>query len=78
MSWRILGRTVEGAPFVVAGVNVWESEWESLGSDPLDVVDPTYRETYRVRRDQVQRADKLVVFGAGETSANVWMFAIEE
>jgi hypothetical protein len=78
MSWRILGRTVEGTPFVVAGVNVWESEWESLGADHVDVVDPTYRETHSLRRYKVQRADRLAVFAAGETSANVWMFAVEE
>jgi hypothetical protein len=78
MSWRILGRCVEGTPFVVAGVNVWELEWKSLGFGPVEVADPTYRETYRLHRYQVQRADQLVVFAAGETSANVWMFCVEE
>jgi hypothetical protein len=34
MSWRILGRCVEGQPFAVSGVDVWELRSESLGNDP--------------------------------------------
>lgn len=42
MSWRILGRGVEGESFAVAGLNVWEQTWESLGPDPIEVFDPTH------------------------------------
>ena len=78
MVWRILGRCVEGQPFNVAGVNVWDVRWESDGTDRVEVFDPTYRETYRLRRYQMLHGNRVVAFAAGETSANVWMFCIEQ
>jgi hypothetical protein len=78
MVWRILGRCIEGQPFTVAGVNVWDLPWESGGPDPVEITDPTCRETYQLRRYQMLQANRLVAFAAGETSANVWMFCVEQ
>jgi hypothetical protein len=78
MSWRIVGRSVEGEPFLIDGLNIWESKWEGMTSDTVEVFDPTYRETYRLHRYQIRQADRILVFAAGETSANVWMFCVEQ
>ena len=32
----MLGRCIEGQPFTVAGVNVWDLPWDSGGPDPVE------------------------------------------
>jgi hypothetical protein len=63
---------------VVAGLNVWDLQWERQGPDSVEVFDPTYRETYRMGCYRARRGDQVLFFAAGETSANVWMFCVEE
>jgi hypothetical protein len=77
MSWRILGRCVEGEHFLVDGANVWEHEWRRLASGPVEIWDPAYRETYQVWPYEVRIGGQSIRFAAGETSASVWMFCTD-
>jgi hypothetical protein len=74
MSWRILGRRVEGETCQIQGVNIWHHHWKALGQDAIRVFDPAYRETFRVWPYGPAGPAATVRFAAGESSASVSMF----
>lgn len=77
MTWQVVGRCVEGEPFEVGGVNVWQHRWRPLSREAVHVFDPVYRDTYEVWPYEVDGTEAPVRFAAGESSASVWMFCVE-
>lgn len=77
MTWKVVGRCVEGEAFEIGGVNVWAQPWKPLSPEAIEVFDAVYRHTYKVWTYEVDGPAAPVRFAAGESSASVWMFCVE-
>jgi hypothetical protein len=73
--WELRAIVVDGDPVVIAGVDVWQKQWEPVRMGSVVVAHPTYpaqRHSMNVYR--FSELDPAVFFAAGEFSNGVWGF----
>jgi hypothetical protein len=78
MGWRFLAHGVEGQPLDLHGVNVWAFDWKAVPDLRARVKDPLYRQEFLFGVFEIHAEGRVVRFAAGEFSANVWGFYVEE
>lgn len=76
-TWRFVGSCFDGAPFAIAGIDVWRS-WSPTGERTV-VTDPLYPwQTHEFPIYTMSDNGRTVVFAAGEVSNTVWAFFIPD
>ena len=76
--WRHAGSCVEGQPFEVGGVNVWDHEWHPVPAVFAKWREPLYGQECRFEVYEIRLGTKTIRFSAGEYPANVYLFALPE
>jgi hypothetical protein len=68
---------VDGSPFLVDGINLWDHPWEPIAGETVHTRDPAEREVtlpvYRITDGAV-----TIRFASLEISAGVWAFYLPE
>jgi hypothetical protein len=77
-AWRFLGRSDEGGPFAIEGIDVWQQSWEAVADAKATVRDPIYDQPFAFRVYRMNLGPRTVTFAAGEFSPNVWGFYVPE
>jgi hypothetical protein len=77
-TWKYLGTTPEGIPFIIKGTNIWKVKWESLRWQ-VELQNPNFlSQVIRLNVYDAALNGETVRFSAGEQSANVWVFYLLE
>lgn len=77
-NWKFIGSCLDGQPFEIGGLNVWECEWKSMNLPNAMVIDPQYHHSYEFSIYQIKHDGKTIIFAAGEFSNCFWGFYIPE
>ena len=72
--WTLVSIDVEGQDVRIAGVSLWEVEWEPVGSSSITVAHPNYPDQRHEMSVYRVRGSPKVPFAAGEFSNGVWGF----
>jgi hypothetical protein len=68
---------VDGTPFLIDGINIWDHTWEDVPGESASIRDPNGRDvSLGVRR--ITTDSKTVRFAALEISNCVWAFYLPE
>jgi hypothetical protein len=75
ITWNAVGVVVEGEPIDVSGVNPWNYEWKVTEKESIQLPHPSYpSQMYAMSIYKVEVGGRVILFAAGELSANVWGF----
>jgi len=74
--WRHAGSCVEGQPFEIDGVNVWDHEWHPVPGVFAKWREPLHGQECQFEACEIRLGTRTIRFGAGEYSANVYLFAL--
>jgi hypothetical protein len=73
--WTLVSIGVEGQEVRIAGVSLWEVEWEPVGSSAITVAHPNYpKQRHQMWIYRVHGSSPEVLFAAGEFSNGLWGF----
>lgn len=71
--WELRAIVVDGDPVVIAGVDVWQVQWEPVRAGSVVVAHPTYpAQRHSMSVYKFSEVDPAVLFAAGEFSNGVW------
>jgi len=73
--WNLVSIGFEGQEVRIAGVSLWEVEWEPVGSSSITVAHPSHPEQrHQIPVYRVRHSSPEMLFAAGEFSNGVWGF----
>jgi hypothetical protein len=70
-SWKHVKTIVDGEPFLIDGINIWEYEWKGTGHQ-ISVLDPLYGQPYTVPIYELLIDEQTITFATTEFSNCVW------
>lgn len=73
-AWNFIGSCVDGEPFSIEGLNVWDFQWVRRGDEVATVRDPSHNEEFLFEVYEVIHGAQKVTFAAGEFSNSIWGF----
>lgn len=69
--WKYITAIVEGEPYTINGLNIWDHEWKTTGQS-INVKDPLYGQDCTMTVFEIAFNDIIVMFAAGEFSSCIW------
>lgn len=76
MTWKTVGVSIEGGPFLISGLNVWEHEWRRVEPHSVQVLEPTYRKIHELACYEIVAGSLRVRFAVVEASYGAYLFAV--
>lgn len=77
-TWNAVGVVVEGERINVSGVNPWDYEWKVTEQESIQLPHPNYpSQMHAMSIYKVEAGSRVILFAAGELSANVWGFYLQ-
>jgi len=71
ISWKHVKTIVDGEPFLVSGINIWEYEWKDTGRG-INILDPLYGQPYTLPIYEISTDEQTITFATTEFSNCVW------
>jgi hypothetical protein len=79
MNWKFLGIVIDGSPFKIGNIDVWEHKWSLTSREPIIVPVPHYpNQQLKMSIFEINSNEGNLLFAAGEYSSHVWGFYIPE
>jgi hypothetical protein len=69
--WEYKKTIIEGEPYIIKGLNIWDSTWNNTG-EKIQIKDPIYGQEYVFSIFEITKDQITIPFAAGEFSNSIW------